>query len=68
MSVNLSNNVSGVKAFTLLSIIGLVTRGKGNGLKIALMNTFSLRKRKRNLEIIIRKNDIDKIGLSEMSE
>ena len=34
-------------------------RGKRNGLKVAFVNIVSLRKRKHELEVILRENDID---------
>ena len=38
---------------------------KRNGLKIAFLNIVSLRKHRHELEIILRENEIDIIGLSE---
>ena len=38
---------------------------KRNGLKIAFLNIVSLRKHRRKLEIVLKDNDIDIIGLSE---
>ena len=38
---------------------------KRNGLKIAFLNIVSLRKHRRELEIVLKDNDIDIIGLSE---